>query len=148
MVPKVSVCIDSFNYGRFLPEAIQSVLDQTFQDYELIIADDCSTDDSVAIARKYAERDRRVRVEIASANRGMVKNRNACLALANGEFVKWLHADDFLCSRDALARMVAALDGTAPLPSWRRPARSLMKTDGLSTHGPVSIRSVRSPAPR
>ena len=55
--PKVSVCIDSFNYGRFLPEAIESVLGQSFQDFEVIISDDCSTDDSFAIAQRYAEQD-------------------------------------------------------------------------------------------
>jgi glycosyltransferase involved in cell wall biosynthesis len=50
MRPSVSVCIDSFNYGRFLPQAIESALDQSLPDFELIISDDCSTDDSVAIA--------------------------------------------------------------------------------------------------
>ena len=108
--PKVSVCIDSFNYGRFLPEAIESVLEQSWQDFELIISDDCSTDDSVAIAQSYAQKDSRIVVEVAPANRGMVKNRNACLALTRGDYVKWLHADDFLCSRDTLARMVAVLE--------------------------------------
>ena len=109
-LPKVSVCIDSFNYGRFLPEAIESVLAQSYQDFELIVADDCSTDDSAAIARDYAHKDNRIVVKVAPVNRGMVKNRNACLGLARGEYVKWLHADDFLCSREALGRMVATLD--------------------------------------
>lgn len=109
--PRVSVCIDSFNYGRFLPEAIESVLRQSFRDFELIISDDCSTDDSLAIARSYAQKDNRIVVASAPGNRGMVKNRNACLALARGEYVKWLHADDFLCSPEALQRMVAVLDG-------------------------------------
>jgi glycosyltransferase involved in cell wall biosynthesis len=108
--PKISVCIDSFNYGRFLPEAIESVLEQSFQDFEMIIADDRSTDGSVEIAENYSRKDSRIIVEVAPVNRGMVKNRNACLSLARGEYVKWLHADDFLCSRDALARMVAALE--------------------------------------
>ena len=110
MSPKVSVCIDSFNYGRFLPEAIESVLKQSFQDFELIIGDDCSNDDSVEIARNYAAKDKRIVIELAPVNRGMVKNRNVCLSLARGEYVKWLHADDFLFSPDALARMVAILD--------------------------------------
>jgi glycosyltransferase involved in cell wall biosynthesis len=107
--PKVSVCIDSFNYGRFLPEAIESVLDQSFQDFELIIADDRSTDGSVEIAQSYAQKDARIKIEVAPVHRGMVKNRNACLSLAHGEYIKWLHADDFLCSCEALARMAAAL---------------------------------------
>src|SRR4051812_9352416 len=102
MVPKVSVCIDSFNYGRYLPEAIESVLGQSFRDFELIIADDCSIDNSAEIAHNCARKDSRIRVVVAAKNRGMVKNRNACLGLAVGEYVKWLHADDFLCSPDAL----------------------------------------------
>ena len=108
--PKVSVCIDSFNYGRFLAEAIESVLGQSFSDYEVIISDDCSTDDSLEIAERYARQDRRVTVSRNAQNLGMVRNRNAGLALAQGEYVKTLHADDFLCSPDALGKMVAALD--------------------------------------
>jgi glycosyltransferase involved in cell wall biosynthesis len=108
--PKVSVCIDSYNYGRFLPQAIESVLSQTFTDFEVVLSDDCSTDDSFAIAQDYAAKDSRVAVVQNAANLGMVRNRNACLARARGEYVKWLHADDFLCSTDALGRMAAALD--------------------------------------
>ena len=107
---KVSVCLDSFNYGRFLPEAIESVLHQSLQDFEIIISDDRSTDDSFAIAQRYAQQDPRIRVVQNAQNLGMVRNRNACLALARGEYVKTLHADDFLCSTEALARMVAALE--------------------------------------
>ncbi len=108
--PKVSVCLDSYNYGRFLPEAIESVLGQSFQDFEIIISDDRSTDDSWAIAQRYAGKDSRIRVSQNAQNLGMVRNRNACLALARGEFVKTLHADDSLCSTDALQKMVAALE--------------------------------------
>ncbi|MGZ5020873.1 MAG: glycosyltransferase, partial [Chthoniobacterales bacterium] len=77
---------------------------------EVIICDDCSTDDSFAIAQRYAERDIRIRATQNARNLGMVKNRNAGLALARGEFVKTLHADDFLCSPEALSKMVAALE--------------------------------------
>src|SRR3954466_6893882 len=110
-VPKVSVCIDSYNYGRFLPEAIDSVLRQTFQDFEIVISDDRSTDDSFEIARRYGEKDSRIRATQTSQNLGMIKNRNAGLALARGDYVKTLHADDFLCTTDALEKMVAVLDG-------------------------------------
>ena len=94
--PQVSVCIDSFNYGRFLPAAIESVLSQTFTDFELLVVDDCSTDDSFAIAQRYAAGDRRIVARRHERNLGMVRNRNACLALARGDYVKFLHADDFL----------------------------------------------------
>lgn len=109
--PKISVCLDSFNYGRFLPEAIESVLGQNFDDFELIISDDCSTDNSLEIAQPYAARDSRITVLRNEQNLGMVKNRNICLFQARGEYVKWLHADDFFCSPDALGKMSAALDG-------------------------------------
>ena len=109
--PKVSVCIDVFNYSNYLPRAIESVLDQTFSDFELIVVDDRSTDDSYDIALSYANRDNRVRAERNTANLGMVKNRNACLRLARGNFVKFVHADDFLCSPEALSSMLARIDG-------------------------------------
>jgi glycosyltransferase involved in cell wall biosynthesis len=121
--PKVSVCIDSFNYGRFLAEAIESVLEQTFGDFEVVITDDCSTDDSFEIAQRYAAQDTRITLVQNAQNLGMVRNRNACLALARGEYVKWLHADDFLCSREALEKMAAMLDahrGVALVASARR----------------------------
>src|SRR3954468_6800102 len=108
--PRISVCLDSYNYGRFLPQAIESVLSQSFSDFELIISDDCSTDDSHEIASRYALKDERVKVHRNGENLGMVKNRNACLVRARGEYVKWLHADDFLCCEDAMARMASALD--------------------------------------
>jgi len=108
--PKVSVCLDSFNYGRFLPEAIESVLGQSLEDFEFIISDDCSTDDSFEIARCYAAQDSRITAMRNRHNLGMVKNRNVCLARARGEYVKWLHADDFLYSIEALGQMAAALD--------------------------------------
>jgi glycosyltransferase involved in cell wall biosynthesis len=108
--PKISVCIDSFNYGRFLSEAIESVLRQTFADFEIVISDDCSTDDSFEIAKRYAADESRIRVLRNQRNLGMIRNRNVCLSQARGEYVKWLHADDFLCSPEALGRMAAELD--------------------------------------
>ncbi|HSY16902.1 MAG TPA: glycosyltransferase [Candidatus Acidoferrales bacterium] len=109
--PKVSVCIDVYNYADFLPKAIESALIQTFRDLEVIVVDDCSTDNSYAVACRYAERDDRVRVHKNPVNLGMVKNRNACLELARGEFVKFIHADDFLCAPDALEKLVGRMEG-------------------------------------
>lgn len=109
-VPRVSVCIDVYNYGRFLPEAIESVLRQDLEDFELVVVDDCSQDDSFAIARSYAARDRRVKACQNPANLGMVGNRNACLRLAQGKYVKVLHADDYLSAPDALRKMARFLD--------------------------------------
>lgn len=108
--PKVSVCIDVFNYEDFLPAAIESVLRQDFRDWELIVQDDCSTDRSFAIALDYAAEDPRISARQNPVNLGMVKNRNAALRAARGDYVKILHADDFLRRQDALGKMAAVLD--------------------------------------
>ena len=108
--PKVSVCIDVYNYEAYLPEAIESVLRQDFTDFEVIVSDDCSNDRSFEIAQEYARRDSRVIALRNLENLDMVRNRNACLRPARGEYIKVLHADDFLCTNDALRKMTAVLD--------------------------------------
>ena len=108
--PKVSVCIDVYNYEAFLPEAIESVLRQDFTDFEVIVVDDCSQDRSFEIAQEYARKDSRVVALRNPVNLGMVRNRNACLRPAKGEYIKVLHADDFLCANDALRKMAGVLN--------------------------------------
>jgi len=110
MKPRISVCIDCFNYGRYLAKAVESVLRQTFQDFEILIFDDASRDDSFEIAQQLALRDSRIRVFRNAQNLGMVGNRNACLGQARGEYVKFVHADDFLAADDALSKLAAVLD--------------------------------------
>ena len=108
--PRVSVCIDVYNYADYLPRAIELVLEQTFSDFELIVVDDRSTDASLDVAQAYARHDNRIRAVRNAANLGMVRNRNACLRLTAGEYVKFVHADDFLCAPDALTKMVARME--------------------------------------
>ena len=108
--PKVSVLIPTFEYGRFLPETIESVLEQDFEDFELIISDDGSRDDSAAVIRRYAARDSRIRYKLHEKNLGMVANWNWCLQEARGEYVKFVFGDDCLPSAQALSKMVAMLD--------------------------------------
>ncbi|HWB58757.1 MAG TPA: glycosyltransferase, partial [Chthoniobacteraceae bacterium] len=108
--PKISVCIDVYNYEAFLPEAIESVLRQDFTDFEVIVCDDCSKDRSFEIAQEYARKDSRVIALRNEKNLGMVRNRNAALRPAKGEYIKVLHADDFLCTNDALRKMAGILD--------------------------------------
>ena len=92
-MPKVSVIIPTHNYARFLPESVKSVLGQTFGDFELIIVDDGSTDDTAAVARRYFD-DRRVRY-ICQEKRGLSGTRNNGISHARGEYVAFLDADDF-----------------------------------------------------
>jgi glycosyltransferase involved in cell wall biosynthesis len=108
--PKVSVCIPTFNYARFLPEAIDSVLSQTFLDCEMLIIDDCSDDNTQDVIKSYADRDKRIRFRINPSNIGMVNNWNLCLNDARGEYIKFVFGDDLLSSPDTLQKMVSLMD--------------------------------------
>lgn len=109
-LPKVSVLIPTYNYGRYLAETIESVLAQDFQDFELIIVDDCSGDNSAAVIKHYAGLDGRIRYKVNPKNLGMVANWNYCLSLARGKYIKFLFGDDMLANRQALKKMVVMLD--------------------------------------
>jgi len=111
--PRVSVCIDVYNYADFLQEAIESVLTQRLSDFELIVVDDCSTDSSYDVALKYSKLDDRIRVHRNVTNQGMIGNRNTCLRLATCEFVKFLHADDTLHSTEALSKMMDRIEANS-----------------------------------
>jgi len=108
--PKVSVCIPSYNCAPFLGDAIQSVLEQGYADFELLIIDDCSTDASCEIIARYAERDPRIVFLLNEGNLGMVANWNRCIELAKGEYIHYLFADDLFASPACLEKMAAILD--------------------------------------
>jgi glycosyltransferase involved in cell wall biosynthesis len=93
MPPKVSILIPNYNHAHFLDEAIQSALNQTYTDFELIIVDNCSTDNTDEIVAKYLS-DKRVSYVKNEHNLGLVGNWNKCLELANGEYIKFLCSDD------------------------------------------------------
>ncbi len=113
-MPRVTVGLPVYNGEKFLGEAIESVLDQTFEDFELVISDNASTDATEEICRDYAARDRRVRYARAPQNRGAAWNFNRAFELAGGEYFKWLAHDDVIGPR-YLARTVEALDHDASL---------------------------------
>jgi glycosyltransferase involved in cell wall biosynthesis len=89
----VSVLIPTYNSASFLDEAIQSVLDQTYTDFELIIVDNQSTDNTEELVSKYLH-DSRVQYTKNETNIGVVGNFNRCLELANGKYIKYLMSDD------------------------------------------------------
>jgi glycosyltransferase involved in cell wall biosynthesis len=108
--PKISVLIPTYNYARFLPEAIESVLAQEFWDFELLIVDDCSTDNTTEVIKPFCARDARVRFAVNPVNLGMVNNWNYCLELARGEYIKFLFGDDKLFHPQALGKMISLLE--------------------------------------
>ena len=127
-VPRVSVLLPSHNYGRFIWQAIESVLAQDFCDYELIISDDASTDCSAEIIAEYAARDRRIRAFAQPKNLGMVENWNWTLRQARGHYVKFIFGDDCFADAAALTRLVRALD-EHPDASLATSARLLIDED-------------------
>ena len=92
--PKVSICITNYNYGRFIGDAIQSALEQTYKNFELIIMDNCSTDNSEEVIKSFS--DPRIRYYKNDKNIGAIRNWNRGLSLARGEYITILHADDKL----------------------------------------------------
>jgi hypothetical protein len=102
--PLVSVVISSYNYGRFLDQAIASALDQTYDRVEVIVVDDGSTDDSRSVIRRYDERI----IPIFQQNGGQASAINAGFARSRGEIVIFLDADDVLAP-DIVARVVETL---------------------------------------
>ena len=97
--PRVSVCIACYNRQDYISETIESVLAQTYPDFELIITDNCSTDRTVEIVKQYAAKDSRVRLYINDKNLGAISNFNRGLFYCRGEYVKFLCSDDLLCPR-------------------------------------------------
>jgi glycosyltransferase involved in cell wall biosynthesis len=93
MHPQVSVVINSYNHAAFVGEAIQSVLDQSFQDFEIVVTDDASTDGTPDIVKGFA--DPRISLEVFERNRGTAVALNATIARARGEFIAILNSDDF-----------------------------------------------------
>ncbi len=92
-MPRVSVLLPVFNAGSFLRPAVQSILDQRFGDFELLVIDDGSTDESLAELQRFAARDERIRLQ-SRENRGLVATLNEMLAEAQGELIARMDADD------------------------------------------------------
>jgi Glycosyl transferase family 2 len=106
--PRISVVLPVYNAQAFLDAAVDSVLAQTFGDFELLAIDDGSTDATAAILDRLARRDRRM-IVVRQANAGIVAALNHGLALARGEFVARMDADDVACP-ERFARQAAFLD--------------------------------------
>lgn len=107
--PKVSVCIPVYNRPVFVAEAIESVLCQTFTDFELIVTDNCSTDNTPEVVKSYAVKDSRVKYHRNEYNMGISSSINRAILLSRGEYIKFLFSDDKLSPR-CLELFVDALD--------------------------------------
>jgi len=93
--PFISVLMTAYNREKYIAQAIESVLESSFKDFELIIVDDCSNDQTVEIARRYKS-DPRVQVHMNQKNLGDYPNRNRAASLARGKYLKYLDSDDVI----------------------------------------------------
>jgi len=106
-MPKISVCIPVYNGETYVAETIQSVLSQTYPDFELVIIDNASTDKTVSIVKSFT--DSRIRLIQNETNVGMLENWNNCLRYGTNEYIQLLCADDVLV-RDNFEKKVAVLE--------------------------------------
>ncbi len=123
MIPKVSIVLPNYNYARYLDERIQSLLNQTYRDFELIILDDASQDNSIEVIEKYTA-DPRVKTKYFSENSGLTYKRwNDGADIAQGEYLLIAGADDS-CHPILVEKLVETLDnnsnvGLAFCQSWQ-----------------------------
>lgn len=108
-VPLVSIGMPVYNGENFIREAIDSILGQTFQDFELIISDNASTDGTEAICREYAAKDQRIRYCRNAQNLGAAPNYNIVVTYAKGKYFKWASHDDILAP-EFIEKCVEALE--------------------------------------
>lgn len=143
--PRVSIGLPVYNGQRYLAEAIESLLAQSFTDFELIISDNASQDATESICRKYAAQDDRIRYDRQDRNRGAAWNFNQVFRLATGSYFKWAAYDD-LHAESYLAECVARLDH-GPDVSWCHSRSSHFAASGKLL-APPAVRDISYLAPR
>ena len=90
----VSIIMPVYNVEKYIRQSIESVINQTYKDWELLIMDDCSKDSSYQIMEEYAAKDERIKIHRAEKNKGVVKVRNSLTQMANGRYIAFLDSDD------------------------------------------------------
>ncbi len=132
MNSKVSVIMSVYNGSSFLDQSIESVLKQTFTDFELLIIDDASTDSSFGIIFTWAEKDQRIKIIRNEQNIGLTRSLNKAVGLSTGEYVARIDADD-ICHPERLVKQVEYLDtqlSVGLVGSWAYKIDELGKTLG------------------
>lgn len=106
----ISIVLPVYNGERFLSDSIESIINQTYPHWELLVLDDCSTDNTPAIVNEYVNKDRRIKYFRNQSNLKLPKNLNIGFSLANGDFLTWT-SDDNKFHKQALEKMITSLKG-------------------------------------
>lgn len=131
--PRVSIGMPVYNGSRYLRAAMDSLLGQTFTDFELIVSDNASSDDSASIVQEYMQHDPRIVFVRQPTNLGAARNFNFVAEHARGEFFKWAAADD-ICAPTFLARCVEVLDADSSVISCHTRTRKIDEHGEELTH--------------
>ncbi len=145
MSPRVSIGVPVYNGERYLGATLDSLLAQTFGDFELIVCDNASTDGTEAIARACAARDARVRYVRHERNLGPPRNYNHAFDLSCGEYFRWFPSDD-LAAPESVARCVEVLD-REPSVVLAYPKTTLIDEDGRVIRDYEDRLHLQSPCP-
>ena len=141
--PRVSIGLPVYNGGALLARAIESYLEQDYEDLELIISDNASTDDSPEVCREAVRSDPRVRYFRCATNEGAVANFNRAYRLARGHYFKWAAHDDW-CDRSLVSRCAKVLDTTPEAVLCHSAARLVLEDGSLE---PLEPHHLDSPDP-
>jgi glycosyltransferase involved in cell wall biosynthesis len=144
MQPKISVCVPTYNGSKFLEECLDSILSQTFCDFELLIVDDRSSDNTFEIAQKYTASDSRIKVIRNHQNLGLVGNWNRCIEIANGEWIKFVFQDDIIAS-NCLEKLFIATELGKPIIYCRREFIFEPETDEVMKNNYLNHISTQNP---
>ena len=116
-MPLVSVIMPSYNYEKYISEAIESVLNQTFDDFELIIIDDASQDNSKKIIQLFDKKNIKIRSFFHKENKGLAKTVNECIKKANGKYISYFSSDD-IWFKEKLEKQLKILKKDEDLIVW------------------------------
>ena len=107
-MPRLSVIVANYNNAQYLPDCLNSVLCQTYQDLEILICDDCSTDDSLKVLKNYQQRyPDKIRILRNDRNQGATRPRHLAIIEASGEYLTTLDSDDYYCEKRKLESEMA-----------------------------------------
>ena len=144
--PRVSIGMPVYNGANYIRRAVQSILAQDYADYELIISDNASTDETESICREFAERDDRIRHFRNDTNIGAAQNFNRVFQLARGQFFKWAAHDDE-CYPTMLRRCVEVLELAPDRVTMVYPLAELIDKEGKTLIPTLDRIECRDPRP-
>lgn len=147
MTPVVSVGLPVYNGEKYLREAIESILAQSFEDFEFIIADNASIDRTEEICRRYAAQDSRIRYYRNEKNLGGALNFNYVFELSKGKYFKWAAHDD-VCAPDLLSKCVAILDQDPSIVLCKPKAKAIDEKGNFLKNYDLPLVNVSSDRPQ